>query len=136
MADYDDIKKFLDRVDYQVGGSNQNKVSSLGGSLGYTQPIDDTSSIRAGISGHYAKSKDFEDKGIDRATLSYKKKLQNDHEFGAKIGANLNKDQGKTGVDEIGVSYKIPFKKGGKVSSASKRGDGIAQRGKTKGRLV
>ena len=26
--------------------------------------------------------------------------------------------------------------KGGKVSSASKRGDGIAQRGKTKGRMV
>ena len=28
------------------------------------------------------------------------------------------------------------FKKGGKVSGASKRGDGIAQRGKTKGRFV
>ena len=28
------------------------------------------------------------------------------------------------------------YKKGGKVSSASKRADGIAQRGKTKGRMV
>lgn len=28
-----------------------------------------------------------------------------------------------------------PFAKGGKVSSASKRADGIAQRGKTKGRM-
>lgn len=28
------------------------------------------------------------------------------------------------------------FKKGGKVASASKRGDGIAQRGKTRGRMV
>jgi hypothetical protein len=28
------------------------------------------------------------------------------------------------------------FKKGGKVSSVSKRGDGIAQRGKTKGRFI
>ena len=28
------------------------------------------------------------------------------------------------------------MKKGGKVSSASKRGDGIAQRGKTKGRMI
>jgi hypothetical protein len=27
------------------------------------------------------------------------------------------------------------FKKGGKVNSASKRGDGIAQRGKTRGRV-
>jgi hypothetical protein len=30
----------------------------------------------------------------------------------------------------------ISYKKGGKVSSASKRADGIAQRGKTKGRMV
>jgi len=29
-----------------------------------------------------------------------------------------------------------PFKAGGKVSSASKRADGIAKRGKTKGRMV
>ena len=28
------------------------------------------------------------------------------------------------------------YKKGGKVNSASKRGDGIAQRGKTRGRMV
>lgn len=28
------------------------------------------------------------------------------------------------------------FKKGGKVGNASKRGDGIAQRGKTRGRMV
>lgn len=30
----------------------------------------------------------------------------------------------------------IPFKKGGSVSSASKRADGCAQRGKTRGRMV
>ena len=30
----------------------------------------------------------------------------------------------------------LPFKSGGKVSSASKRADGCAQRGKTKGRMV
>ena len=30
----------------------------------------------------------------------------------------------------------LPFKAGGSVSSASSRADGIAQRGKTKGRLV
>ena len=28
------------------------------------------------------------------------------------------------------------YKKGGKVSSASKRGDGIAQRGKTRGKMI
>ena len=35
-------------------------------------------------------------------------------------------------LNQLGVG----FKKGGKVSSASKRGDGIAQRGKTRGRMV
>jgi len=30
----------------------------------------------------------------------------------------------------------VPMKSGGKVSSASKRADGIAQRGKTRGRMV
>lgn len=38
----------------------------------------------------------------------------------------------------IGLDKKEPVKKakGGKVGSASKRGDGIAQRGKTRGRMV
>jgi hypothetical protein len=41
---------------------------------------------------------------------------------------------GKRG--SVGVGAKIGFKKGGKVSSASKRADGIARKGKTKGRMV
>jgi hypothetical protein len=35
-----------------------------------------------------------------------------------------------------GVRYTANFSKGGKVSSASKRADGIAERGRTKGRLL
>lgn len=34
------------------------------------------------------------------------------------------------------VSYRREFNEGGKVSSASSRADGIAQRGKTKGRMI
>ena len=48
------------------------------------------------------------------------------------------------GVDKILRNFKDPdtsnqgseYKRGGKVSSASRRGDGIAQRGKTKGRCL
>lgn len=36
----------------------------------------------------------------------------------------------------VGVGAKIGFKKGGKVGSASKRADGIARKGKTKGKMV
>jgi len=35
-----------------------------------------------------------------------------------------------------GVRYTAQFAKGGKISSASKRADGIAERGKTKGRFL
>jgi hypothetical protein len=34
------------------------------------------------------------------------------------------------------TAYKTAYKKGGKVSSASSRADGIAQRGKTRGKMV
>ena len=39
--------------------------------------------------------------------------------------------------EEAAMQAKVPgMKKGGKVSSASKRADGIATRGKTRGRMV
>ena len=49
---------------------------------------------------------------------------------GFKVSAGV----GKRG--SVGVGAKIGFKKGGKVSSASKRADGCAIKGKTKGRMV
>ena len=43
---------------------------------------------------------------------------------------------GDVGIKGIGKKSKLDYAKGGKVSSASKRADGIAQRGKTKGKIV
>jgi hypothetical protein len=43
---------------------------------------------------------------------------------------------GGGGVPKIGAKRTPEFKKGGKVSSASKRADGCATKGKTKGRMV
>jgi hypothetical protein len=45
-----------------------------------------------------------------------------------KPGTNTNYENNETS--------EVTFKKGGKVSSASKRADGIAQRGKTRGKMV
>ena len=46
-------------------------------------------------------------------------------------------DKCNAGVDfNAGKAKVATMKKGGKVSSASKRADGIAQRGKTKGRMI
>ena len=38
--------------------------------------------------------------------------------------------------NKVGLVYNKRFAKGGNVASASKRADGIAQRGKTKGKFV
>jgi len=57
--------------------------------------------------------------------------------YSTKLGeGRLNASFGKSGDNKMGnVTYQLPFKKGGKVT-ASTRADGIAQRGKTKGRLL
>lgn len=48
-------------------------------------------------------------------------------------GESAPTDEMKKRLRELGIEV---YKKGGKVSSASKRADGIAMKGKTKGRIV
>ena len=155
MADYIDkngLQELLNRIQVSGGGSKTKEGTQVGGRLGLNIPIDESSDIGIGASGHYAKGKDFSDKGIDRADIAYKKGFSDGSEFRIRAGANLNDRAGKRGVDEIGAEYEIPFKKGGRVkkkiskshkpikkttvSKASKRGDGIARKGKTKGRVI
>jgi hypothetical protein len=56
-----------------------------------------------------------------------------DTELGkGRFGASF----GKSGDNKMGnITYRLPLKKGGKVT-ASTRADGIAQRGRTKGRVI
>ena len=63
----------------------------------------------------------------------YRKKLSPDSSL------EFYGEKSKKGMGEpwtAGVNYRKEFKKGGAVKSASKRADGIAQRGKTRGRMV
>jgi len=53
---------------------------------------------------------------------------------GLKVG--LNKGTGGRAKPNLTVGFSGTFKKGGKVSSASKRADGCCVKGKTKGRMV
>lgn len=126
-------ENLLKRFNISGGGSKADKVTSVGGRLAYRQPIDNSSDVEIGVSGHYAKGKEFKDKAIDRIDAAYRKRFDNESELRTRLGA------GKKGVDEIGVEYEIPFKKGGKVKKqpATKvRGHGIEKKGKTKGRFV
>lgn len=62
--------------------------------------------------------------------------------LGPTIGGEDGGPRASLGVGRrgaVGVGASVPFKKGGavkKASAASKRGDGIAKKGKTKGRFV
>jgi len=120
----------LKRFNISGGGSKADGVTAVGGRLGYKYPINTSSDIEVGASGHYAKGKDFKDAGIDRGDVTYTKRFDNESEFRAKAGA------GKRGFDEFGVEYEIPFKKGGKVKAPKVRGHGIEKKGKTKGRFI
>lgn len=113
------------------GGSKNKDVTSMGGRAQYRHPINDKSAVEVGLSGHYAKGKDFKDAGIDRGDLTYEQKLANNQLIRATLGA------GKGGVDSGFLSYEKEFKKGGKVKVKPKvRGHGIEKRGKTKGRFI
>ena len=57
--------------------------------------------------------------------------------YSGEVGpGRLSASLGRSGQNKTGnLMYQIPFAKGGKIT-ASKRADGIAQRGKTKGRVI
>ena len=60
---------------------------------------------------------------------TYTERLQDMGRLPKPTGGGGGDFSGMKGLDK-------PFKNGGKVSSASSRADGIAMRGKTKGRMV
>jgi hypothetical protein len=64
--------------------------------------------------------------------IAREKEAKKDYEIFGSRGDAARKGMEEGRMDEMGTAYK----KGGKVSSASKRADGCAVRGKTKGRMV
>ena len=73
------------------------------------------------------EAQDIRDRGIERRE---KEKLQKQYEDQDKQEGRRMQKGNSGGADSNGM------KKGGSVSSASKRADGCAMRGKTKGRMV
>jgi hypothetical protein len=92
--------------------------------------------IEYGVSPQFlALDKNFKGAG---ARLSASKDLDKSSKIQAYMDLMAGKPMGADGFikpQKVGVEYRRTFAKGGKVS-ASSRADGIAQRGKTKGRMV
>ena len=137
------LEDYLKRIQISGEGGQSDEGTELFGRIGYTQPINNTSDINIGASGHYVKGKGFKDAGIDRADATYTKRLKDDAELRARLGANFDEREGKRGLDKFMLEYEKSFKKGGKVKAKAKktnkpkvRGHGCEKRGKTKGRIV
>jgi hypothetical protein len=81
-----------------------------------------------------AENEEFKDKRQPKSDLIRQAELE-------KMKEILDKPRsggggGGGGIPKVGPKKPTDMKKGGMVSSASKRADGCAQRGKTKGRMV
>ena len=137
------IAEFLNRFTFEGEGGRSKEDVKLEGRVGYRHPLNETSDLEIGASGHYAKGKGYKDVGLDSADATYTKRLKDDAELRARFGANLNEMAGKRGLDEFMLEYEKSFKKGGKVKAKAKksnkpkvRGHGCEKKGKTKGRFV
>jgi len=108
----DDLE-FLRRFNVTGGGSSNQEVTQLGGRVGYTQPIDEDTLIRMGLSGHYAKGKDWRNAGLDRGDIGFERKLDRNSTLKASLGA------GRRGVDEANISYNRRFADGGAVNAGN-----------------
>ena len=84
-----------------------------------------------------AENEEFKDKRTPKSKMVAEGYLEKMKEMTAPKGRGAGgAGMGDIGMKGIGKKSKLDYAKGGKVSSASKRADGCAQRGKTKGRMV
>ena len=135
MADYDKSKlnKFLGKVT-----QDPKDLYATARKAGYTheQIVDAHPS--------YADEKQ---RGVGRDSLNSKAQVEGRKAMGAQLAGQMRGGGGAGGVSDtremqLGADMdpktmikKAGYKKGGKVS-ASSRADGIAQKGKTKGRMI
>ncbi len=117
---------------YQSGGDiSPNAIERMGREFGRKQPEPESLQLTPQF---LALNKNFKGAG---GRLAYEKALDKDSSIKAYIDAMVSKPAGQSASvtpQKVGVEYRRSFAKGG--MTASKRGDGIAQRGKTKGRMV
>lgn len=85
--------------------------------------------------GKAAENKEFEDKRAKSSPLIAKAEIERMKEILDKPRGGGGGSGGVGGVKSMKYEP-VKYAKGGKVSSASKRADGIAVKGKTRGRIV
>jgi hypothetical protein len=88
--------------------------------------------------GKATENKEFEDKRQPKSDLIRQAEIARMKEIldKPKTGGGSGGSGGGGGIPKTGLKKPYDMKKGGKVSSASKRADGCATKGKTRGKMV
>jgi len=148
-AGEDADRMYLERLskDETVQSPRRELPFSLSGGTMPSPPPESGMPTMKGITGRLgAKTKtDYGDIGIGGTGISIEtpqgdkinKYAGTDLSYekdGFRIG--VNKGAGGRAKPNLSIGYSGTFKKGGTVSSASKRADGCAIKGKTKGRII
>lgn len=79
-----------------------------------------------------AEAEEFKDKRVKSSPLIQQAEMAKIREILSKPRGVGGAGMGDVGIKGLGKKNKLDYAKGGKVSSASKRADGIAIRGKTR----
>jgi hypothetical protein len=126
LAPYEPESPFLNRG---TGTDTTNKPESV-------KPIVDASRAPAAADDTYASNKTYTTTKPENKKSKSKVSKADLEKSGLSLRDYMNKERGLTRREpKFDKFEQTQLKSGGKVSSASSRGDGIAQRGKTKGRM-
>jgi hypothetical protein len=123
---------------FQTRASYRQPVGEGSVSAGVSRSNRDPHTLIKDVSGDVPLGKGRLFGGVNEV-ISHGEKVGKGHNIGfdtelgkGRFGASF----GKSGDNKMGnITYRLPLKKGGKVT-ASSRADGIAQRGRTKGRVI
>ena len=97
---------------------------------------EDPDKLKLGMQPHFIENNKYFTGAGARLTADKKLGKNTDLQAYADLIASKMADQDASlKAQKLGFTLTHRFAKGGKVSSASSRADGIAQRGKTKGRM-
>ena len=126
LAPYEPESPFLNRG---TGTDITNKPESV-------KPIVDASRAPAAADDTYAYNKNYSITKPENKKSKNKVSKADLEKSGLSLRDYLNKERGLTRREpKFNKFAQTELKSGGKVSSASSRGDGIAQRGKTRGKM-
>lgn len=118
------------QIDLGFGADPEQLQKGRPADPGYKEIHEKYNPPEKDVKGKAVENKEFEDKRQQRSKLIQQSEMD-------KIKEIFERSKGGGGAAGIPKTGKKPydFKKGGKVN-ASSRADGIAQRGKTRGRIV